>query len=62
MDGPVNKTKYCALGDYGIEYTANSLEECQKWIDEQVVDGETEPDYYAIVTYTQAQLDALPEV
>jgi hypothetical protein len=58
----MSKLKYCALGDYGIEYVADTREKCQTWIDLQVEDEDMEPDYYQIVTHTQAELNATPEV
>lgn len=61
-----NTTKYCALGEEGIEFVANTEEECQDWIDQEIA-GEgnstypVDKDYYQIVTHTQAELDAMPD-
>lgn len=59
--------KYCAYGEEGIEFAADTRAECQKWIDDEIagIGNSDEPmpeDYYGIVTYTQAELDAMPEV
>lgn len=60
------KVKFCALGEYGIEYVADTEKEAQDWIDLEIKgegNGTTpvDKDYYQIVTHTQAELDAMPE-
>lgn len=63
----MNELKYCALGEEGIEFVADTQEECRKWIDAEIA-GEgnagypVDEDYYGIITHTQAELDAMPEV
>lgn len=54
--------KYCAVGDYGVEWIANTQHECQHWINEQIENEDMEDDYYKIKEYTQAELDAMPEI
>lgn len=61
------KIKYCALGEEGIEFVSDDENEVKAWIYDEII-GEgnaSEPmpvDYYQIVTHTQAELDAMPEV
>lgn len=63
----MSKIQYCAFGEEGIEFVADTQAECRAWIDAEVA-GEGDSDepmpenYYQIVTYTQAELDAMPEV
>lgn len=63
----MSKIKYCAVGEEGIEFVADTEKEVQDWIDEEVAGtgNSTEPmpdDFYQIETHTQAELDAMPEV
>lgn len=54
--------RYCAVGDYGIEADFGTEKECQDWIEQQKLDaGDDLDDYYTIQTYTQPELDAMPE-
>lgn len=58
--------KYGAVGDYGCEFMADTKQECQKWIDEEVagngISTEAVPeDYYSIHPYTQQELDNMIE-
>lgn len=53
---------YCAQGEEGIEYSDFSKRKLQQWIDEQTSDEDVPAGYYQIVTMTEAELDALPEV
>lgn len=57
-----DRLMYCALGDYGIEYATSTEAACNRWIKAQAEDNEFDPGYYSIVTHTQAELDAMPEV
>ena len=54
--------KYCAYGEEGIEFVADTEEEVQKWIDEFTASEGIEKEYYQITSMTQDELDALPEV
>jgi hypothetical protein len=56
------KLMYCALGDYGIENEFDTRKKCEQWIAEQNEEYEQGDDYYQIVTYTKAELAAMPEV
>lgn len=58
--------KYGAVGDYGCEFLADTKEEVQKWIDDEVAGHgqSTEPlpdSYYSIHPYTQDELDNMVE-
>lgn len=59
--------QYGAVGEEGCEFMADTPEEVQKWIDEQVagegVSDEPMPeDYYQVYPYTQKDLDEMKEV
>ena len=63
-----NELRYCAIGDYGMENHFPTEEQCKEWIAEQIAESKREdasnplPDnYYFIRTYTQAEIDAMPE-
>lgn len=55
---------FCARGEEGIEYESESEEDVKEWIEGMVADNAPDhlEDYYEIVTYTKAELDAMPEV
>lgn len=60
------KIMYCAQGEEGLEYIADTRKECQAWIDEQLDQHRHEtffdPDYYQIVKFTKAEIAVMPEV
>lgn len=56
------QTVYCALGDYGIEYSDPVKRNVQAWIDSQMKHEDVDADYYHITSMTKAELAALPEV
>jgi hypothetical protein len=63
----MSKLQYCAQGEYGIEFFADTEKEVQDWIDTEVrgegnADEPVPADYYSIITMTRAELKALPEV
>lgn len=57
----MSKIKYCANGEEGIEFVADTEQEVKKWIDDTVSENEMPENYYNILVMTQAELDALPE-
>lgn len=61
---PVDEGKivFCADGEEGIEFYADTEQEVRIWIDDMVSENEMPDDYYYIVSMTKAELDALPEV
>lgn len=59
--------KYGAVGEEGCEFTADTAEEVQAWIDLEIAgechaDEPVDPDYYYIHEYTQKELDEMVEV
>lgn len=59
--------KYGAVGEEGVEFLADTVNEVQKWIDEEVAgtghaDEPMPDDYYQIYPYTQKQIDEIKEV
>jgi hypothetical protein len=57
---------YCAVGDYGIEYSSENEHEAKEFIDNEIAgigygDEPSDPDYYHIITMTKSELEALPE-
>lgn len=58
--------KYCANGEEGIEFVADTEKECQEWIDREIAgDGigsyPVDEDYYHIVKLSQVQVDAMTD-
>lgn len=53
---------YCAVGDYGIEFSHPTLSTVKKWILDQRKENDLPDDYYDIDMHTKAELAAMPEV